>query len=427
MLGNMQTVKKIIVNPCWDNFNEIYLPFIDSDQAKDTEIFYGGSSSGKSNFIAHRAILDIMSGGHNYLCLRKIGSTVTKSIFNELSKAIIDLECQALFNIVPSQGHITCVTGYQILFAGLDDPEKVKSITPKKGVITDVFFEEATEATFEDLKQLRKRLRGLAIYKGKQVLKRIILAFNPIYRTHWLYREYFEKNNWADDQKFYEGDHLRILKTTYEDNKFLTEQDCRLLEEEEDPYWYQVYTLGNFGILGDAIITNWRVADLSDHSEFINIRHGLDFGFSSDPAAYVKIHFDRIKKKIYIFQGFEERKLTNPVLATRLKPFTGDDAVFCDSAEPKSIKELQDNSINSKAVKKGPDSVLFSIQWLQQHEIIVDGNLQHVINELNTWQWKKDKTGNSLPIPADTADHSIDATRYALEIEYMGMRGLDLR
>ena len=421
----MQTANKINIQPEWDNFNDIYLPFVDEEQARDTEIFYGGSSSGKSNFVAHRAVLDVLSGGHNYLSLRKIGSTVTKSIFNEIEKAISSLECQKLFNIVPSQGHITCLNGFQFLFAGLDDPEKVKSITPKRGVITDVIFEEATEATPEDIKQLRKRLRGLSIYKGKQVIKRIIFAFNPIYKTHWLYTEYFQPHNWTDDKEFYEDDYLRILKTTYKDNKFLTGQDIRLLESETDPYWYQVYTLGNFGILGDAIFQNWRIEDLSDHSQFTNIRYGLDFGYSADPASYTQSHIDHRYKKIYIFDGFEGTKLTNPELATRLTSYVGANALFCDSAEPKSIKELQDNDINAKAVKKGKDSVLHGIQWLQQFEIIIDSKLQHIINEFNTYQWKQDKDGNSLPIPSG-ADHAIDSLRYATEIETIGIKGLDL-
>ena len=423
----MQTAKnKIQLNPCWDNFNEVYLPFIDESSHRFLEVFYGGSSSGKSNFLAHRAILDILKGGHNYLCLRKVSNTVTKSLLNELAKAISDFCVKHLFNVVPSQGHITCVNGYQILFAGLDDPEKVKSITPRKGVLTDVWFEEATEASADDLKQLRKRLRGLAIYKGRRIKKRIILSFNPIYKTHWLYTEYFAPHRWTDDETFYEDNDLRILKTTYKDNKFLTEQDCRLLESEQDPYWYQVYTLGNFGILGDAIFQNWRIKDLSGrHNEFTNIRYGLDFGYSADPASYTQSHIDHRNKKIYILDGFEGTKLTNPELAARLESYVGANALFCDSAEPKSIKELQDNDINAKAVKKGKDSVLHGIQWLQQFEIIIDSKLQHIINEFNTYQWKKDKDGQSLPIPSG-ADHAIDSLRYATEIETIGIKGLDL-
>jgi phage terminase large subunit len=403
---------------CDDMYNPAYLPYL--HQSRSTEIFYGGSSSGKSNFIAQRCIENIMEGGHNYLCCRKMGNSITKSVFNELTKAITKLGVDHLFNAVPSQGHITCVNGYQIIFSGLDDVEKVKSITPKLGVITDVWAEEATEISYSDIKQLRKRLRGIATYLGKRVQKRIIMTFNPIYKTHWLYKEYFVPNEWRDDQKEFLSERLSILKTTHLDNEFLDEEDHLLLEEETDKYWYEVYTLGNFGILGDAIFTNWRIADLSKlKSSFDRIRNGLDFGYSSDPNAYVRIHYDKLNKKIYIFNAWQAKKLTNPMIAEKLKPIIGKEPIFCDSAEPKSIAELQADGIDARPVKKGKDSIMHGIKWLQKHEIIVDVTLQGVINEFNTYQWKKDKDGNALPIPTGD-DHFIDGLRYGTESEHTG-------
>ena len=239
----------------YDMYNPVYIPYL--TDPKNTEIFYGGSSSGKSNFVAARAIEDIMAGGHNYLCCRQMGNSLTKSVFNELEKAINKMGVRGLFDIVPSQGHISCINGYQILFSGLDDVEKVKSITPKKGVITDIWIEEATETARDSVKQLRKRLRGLAVYEGKRIRKRVILTFNPIYRTHWIVQEYFVPNGWKDDQTSFENDKIRILKTTHVDNYFLDPEDHEELENESDPYWHNVYTLGNWGLLGDSILTNW--------------------------------------------------------------------------------------------------------------------------------------------------------------------------
>lgn len=411
-----------VLDICKDMYNAAYLPYLTNPRS--TEICYGGSSSGKSNFIAQRTIEDVLSGGHNYLCCRKMGNSLTKSVFNELTKAISKLNVGHLFNAVPSQGHITCVNGYQIIFSGLDDVEKVKSITPKLGVVTDVWVEEATEVARDDIKQLRKRLRGLAVYDGRRVQKRIILTFNPIFKIHWIYQEYFFPIGWRDNQTKYDGDDLRILKTTHIDNDFLDPEDHRLLDEEPDEYWRQVYTLGNWGILGDAIITNWRTEDLSKRlHEFDRVRNGLDFGYSADPNALVRCHYNGPKKQIFVFSGWHQTKLTNPMIADRLRPDVGNQAVFCDCAEPKSIQELRDGGIDARGVKKGPDSLLFSIKWLQKHEIIVDEQLQGLINELNTWQWKKDKNGDSLPIPTDKDNHYIDALRYALEIEYNGFFG----
>jgi len=407
---------EITIDP--DIYNQVYYPYL--ERSWPTEIFFGGSSSGKSIFATQRAVEEVMQGGHNYLCLRKNANSVGKSVFNEIEKAISRLKARELFDIVPSQGHITCKNGYQFLFAGLDDVEKIKSITPKEGVITDILIEEATETAKEDFKQLKKRLRGIAIYKGKRIPKRVIMLFNPIYKTHWIYVEFFKPVGWSDSQTEYHDENISILKTTHIDNDFLDPEDHAHLENETDPYWRNVYTLGNWGTLGDLILKNWRVADLSDRSQFINIRNGLDFGYASDPNAFIRSHYDAQNKKIYAFSGWSQGGMTNPQIADRLKPDVGSGCVFCDSAEPKSIQELIDFGVDARGVKKGPDSVLFSIKWLQKHEIIVDDGLQGLANELSTWQWKKDKNGNSLPIPVDKDDHYIAALRYAHEIDYSG-------
>lgn len=400
----------------YNMYNPVYIPYLTNP--KNTEIFYGGSSSGKSNFVAARAIEEVMSGGHNYLCCRKMSVSLTKSVFNELEKAIDKLKARGLFNIVPSAGHITCLNGYQLLFVGLDDVEKIKSITPKKGVITDIWIEEATETIRADVKQLRKRLRGQAIYDGKRIRKRIILSFNPIYKTHWIVKEFFTPNGWADDQAHFENDRIRILKTTHLDNNFLDPEDHYELENETDLYWKEVYTLGNWGSLGDSILTNWTIEDLSNKKHtFDNIRNGLDFGYSNDPNSYVRIHYDKRNAIIYIFEGWQAKGMTNPEIAAKLKPVIGNEIIFCDSAEPKSIAEIKTDGIEARGVKKGKDSVLHGIKWLQKHTIVVDVSLQHIINELIIWGWKKDKNGESLPIPEDKNNHAIDAIRYGLSID----------
>ena len=403
----------------WDDiYNATYFPYL--DLTTRTQIFFGGSSSGKSFFLAQRCVEDLLQGDRNYLITRAVGNTIKTSVFNEVTKAIADYGVGYLFDINKSDMIITCkINRKQAIFKGLDDQEKIKSVTPINGVITDIWVEEATECAYEAIKQLNKRLRGKS-----RVPKRLILSFNPIYKTHWIFEQYFVPIGWTDDQRVYEGDHLFILKTTYKANEWLEEDDIYELENEADEYYRDVYTYGNWGILGDAILTNWKVADLSDMMvQFDNIRNGFDFGYSQDPASYVRMHYDGKNKRIYIFDGWEERKLTNPATAGKLKPIVGEEPVFCDSAEPKSIQELQENGINAVATKKGKDSVLHGLQWLQQHEIIVDKRLQHVINELTIHSWKKDKDGNSLPIPEDANNHSIDAIRYGLEIEFGGFFG----
>ena len=391
-------------------FNPVYYPYLTDDTPN--QIFYGGSSSGKSYFLAQRCVLDMIKGGHNYLVIRKVANTLEKSVYNEIRKAITFFKLDQYFTAKNSPLMITCFNGYQILFGGMDDPEKVKSITPSKGVLTDVWYEEATESDPEDIKQLDKRLRGQS-----KVRKRIILSFNPIYQTHYIYTDYFAEN-WADDKQAYKDDRLLILKTTYKDNKFLTADDVERLEAEKDEYWRQVYLLGNWGILGGAIFTNWKVEDLtSKRKTFDNFCNGLDFGFAEDPAAAVRCSYDRKHNKLYILDELYERGLTNDDLAKVIKPMFHSEIVLCDAAEPKSIAELQQRGINATAAEKGKDSVLFGIQWLQQLEIIIDIKCNNAKNEFSTYKWQENSHGDVVPKPVDRNNHLIDALRYALSLE----------
>lgn len=396
-------------------FNPIYRPYL--DDSTYTQIFYGGSSSGKSYFLAQRCILDMLKGGHNYLIVRKVARTVRKSVFNEITKAISFFKISKLFKVNVSDLVITGPNGYQIMFAGLDDVEKVKSITPAKGVITDCWVEESTETDYGDIKQLKKRLRGRAA-----VSKRIILSFNPVYQTHWIYTEYF-KGRWDDTKQAYRDDTLSILKSTYRDNTFLMPEDIRELESETDPYYRDVYSNGNWGVLGKVIFKNWHTEDLSKKSKtFSTFENGLDFGYAEDPAALIRSHFDRAQNTIYIIGAKYLHGLTNDLLAAECKNMFCQEIVTCDSAEPKSIAELRQHGVTCIAAQKGKDSVNFGIQWLQHVNIIVDSSLTELINELTVYKWQEDKDGNTLPKPVDRDNHLLDALRYSLEIE-MGWSG----
>ena len=391
-------------------FNPAYRPYL-ADETP-LQIFYGGSSSGKSVFLAQRAVWDIMRGGRNYLVCRQVGRTIRGSVSQEITKVIKRWGVSNLFNINKTDSTITCENGYQIVFSGLDDVEKLKSITPAKGVITDIWVEEATETETDSIKQLEKRLRG----GSDEVQKRMIFSFNPIMQSHWIYQEYFKPLGWADDQREYRSEDISILKTTYKDNHFLTAQDVKRLENEKDKYYYDVYTLGKWGVLGDVIFTNWEVADLSGMiDQFTNRRNGLDFGFADDPAAMIVSHYDKSRKTIYIYDELCELGLTNDILATEVKKKIGQQYVTCDSSEPKSIKELQNHSVNAQGAKKGKDSINFGVQWLQQQRIVIDSKCINTRNEFSTYHWKKDKDGNSMRVPVDRNNHFIDSTRYAYE------------
>ena len=394
-------------------YNKVYYPYLNF--VRPLEIFFGGSSSGKSVFIAQRLVRDLLKGLRNYLVCRNTGKTLKTSCFNEVRRVISDWELNDIFKINRSDLTITCINGYQALFKGLDDPEKIKSIVPEIGVITDIWLEEATECLYDAFKQLGKRLRG----KGPAATpKRIILSFNPILKSHWIYKSFF-KHLWVDGKTEARDKKISILKTVYKDNAFLEQDDIDRLEDETDEYYYQVYTLGEWGVLGDVIFKNWRVEDILGNealmATFDRFRHGLDFGYSNHPTAYNKMYYHPTRKRLYIIGEMNRKKMTNVMIARELRPGLDGDYLYCDSAEPKSIQELCDNKINALGAKKGKDSVLHGIQFLQGLEIIIDRTCQSTINDFQLYQWKKDKDGETLNVPVDKNDHHPDAVRYAME------------
>lgn len=393
-------------------FNQVYLPHLENYTR--TQIFYGGSASGKSVFLAQRCVYDILRGGRNYLICRAVGRTLRGSVYTEIQRIINGWGLENLFVTNKTDMLITCANGYQIIFAGLDDVEKLKSLTPAKGSLTDIWIEEATETEQSTVKQLYKRQRG----GSESTPKRLTMSFNPVIQSHWIYDEYFARVAWSDSQTEYHGDDLSIQKTWYIHNRFLTADDRKDLERETDRYYYNVYTLGNWGVLGNVIFTNWSVQDLSEmRNQLINTHNGLDFGFSSDPAALSRSHYDRSRKTIYLFDEIYETGLTNPQLAALLRPMCGQELIICDSAEPKSIRELRDLNINAHPAEKGPDSVNFGIQWLQQQSIIIDTRCINTRNEFMQYKWKEDRDGRAYRQPVDHNNHIIDATRYAYERE----------
>ncbi|MCK5019018.1 MAG: PBSX family phage terminase large subunit, partial [Candidatus Peribacteraceae bacterium] len=209
-------------------------------------------------FKAQDTIMDIMKGGRNYLVVRQVYSTLEESFYNELLKVIDSFCLGEFFTCKKSHLKITCSNGYQILFRGLDKVDKVKSITPIKGTITDVLIEEATEISKKDYLTLTTRLRG----KAKGIKKRIHLLFNPVLASHWIRKMFFKGVN----EELHNTKKLLIVKSTHVNNDFLEKEDHERYEEYKDidDYMYQVYTLGKWGVLKGLIFNtkNWRISDL---------------------------------------------------------------------------------------------------------------------------------------------------------------------
>ena len=379
------------------------------------QIFFGGSSSGKSYWLSQRTVFEVMQGV-NYLIVRKVGNTIRKSVFNEIVKAISNMGVSYKFTINKSDMVITYIPlGSQIIFSGTDDVEKLKSITPAKGVIESIWCEEATELAYEDLKQLDKRLRGHSRFS-----KKIILSFNPILKTHWIYKEFFA-DCWDESKRLYADDNKLILKTTYKDNNFLTEQDIYNLENETDEFYYNVYTCGNWGILGNVVFKNWETRDLSSVAgQFDRIYCGVDFGFN-DPNAFIKVHVDNDKKEIYVLDEIYRSGISieefGRDIQTRISNLQ---YIHCDSAEPRSIHALNQMGIRAQSVKKGPDSITYGIRFLQQYKIIIDTKCQNFINEISQYHYKENKDGEVMEVPVDKNNHLLDSLRYSVNDLIMG-------
>ena len=218
-------------------FNDVYVPFLENTDRY--LIFYGGGSSGKSYFIAQRYIYKLIHPARcNLLVVRQTGDTNRKSTFPLLKQVISNWNLGKYFKVNESDMRIKCLlNGNEVAFAGLDDVEKIKSITFENGELTDIWVEEATECQEADINQLKVRLRG-----GKSK-KQIVLSFNPINIQHWIKKHFIDSGL------------ATVCFSTYKDNKFLTDDDRKALEDLQytDEYTYEVYCLGHWGIIGKTV------------------------------------------------------------------------------------------------------------------------------------------------------------------------------
>lgn len=222
-------------------------------------VLVGGGGSGKSVFAASKIIYRCMTEpGHRFLVVRKVKETLRDSVFAELVNCIDRWGMRELWSIPKgrsSEIYLKCLNGSEILFFGLDDVEKRKSIQG----ITGIWIEEASELEPGDFRQLNIRLRGQTKYK-----KQMILSFNPIYKGHWLEGEFLNPD-WSSKKPDATTHH-----STYKDNRFLDEENKAVLEafKDTDEYYYTVYCLGEWGVLGKTIfpaqIVSERIAHLRD-------------------------------------------------------------------------------------------------------------------------------------------------------------------
>lgn len=316
-------------------FNQVYL---DNDLLNNQDrylVLMGGGGSGKSVFAAQKWIIRMMKESHpvykhRILVLRKVKDTLRGSVFEQLKNVISRWNLEPLFHIPKgrsSELYIKCRNGNEFIFAGLDDVEKLKSIVG----VTGIWLEEASEMDAEDFRQLDIRLRDYTVW-----YKQMIITFNPISVTHWLKGEFF-------DNKKPNG---TTMRTTYKDNKFLEKEQIAVLEgfKETDPYYYMVYALGEWGVIGktifDARIVTERIAQLRSQQP---LKRGF-FAFEyenekiidksikwiDDDNGYITIYKDVEKNIPYVIGGDTAGDGSDNFAGQLLNNITGEQvAVLC--------------------------------------------------------------------------------------------------
>lgn len=376
-------------------------------------ILKGGRGSSKSSHIGIEIVLRRVKTKSHALVVRKYGVYLEKSVYEQCKWAINHLGMASMWQARKSPLSLTYTpTGASIIFMGADDPHRIKSIKMSDMPITDLFVEEAADFKTEDeVTTITNSIVRATLPEGLDY--KIFIAYNPPKRrTHWLNKKY---------ESAIVAEHTYIHHSTYLDNPTLSAQLLMEIDhaKENQPHRYEWEFMGKPTGSGVTPFSNLQFKKITDEEvkQFDNIRQGHDFGYAVDPASVVRLHYDKTRRGIYIFNEIYGVKLSNRVVADKLKAKGMNDIkVLCDSAEPKSIDELKSYGIQAVGVTKGKGSVEHGEKWLDDLEfIIIDPDrCPNTTREFESIDYQTDKDGNPLARLADKDNHSIDSVRYSL-------------
>lgn len=290
----------------------------------------------------------------------------------------------------------------ELLFRSINNQEdyiKIKSLTD----VDFIWVNEITDIRESDYRIIKARLRG-----GKADFAQIIGDFNPIGKTNWVYKRFYEKKI---------SGVRRFGPYTVYHNPWATKPEIDDIEayREDNLQLWRVYCRGEWGELKGQVYS-WPEADLptADSGWYDEVFYGLDFGFSVNPAALVRIY--RKADKYWVQEMIYQAGLTNQDLAERMREMdiSPEASGYADSAEPKSIEELHRAGFNIYPSSKGRDSVRAQIDHLKGLDISVTSDSPNIKKELSGYVWKTDKDGESLNVPVKKKDHAMDAIRYGI-------------
>lgn len=392
----------------------VFAPVLfDIKEKRHTEyVFPGGRGSTKSSFVS-LAVGDILRSNDQIhaVIMRQVGDTMRSSIYQQARWAIEALGLEDEFECTVSPLEITRKsTGQKIYFRGADDPGKVKSIKVPFGYIGVLWFEELDQ--FMGPEAVRK-IEQSVIRGGDTAY--IFKTFNPPKSL----------NNWANKYIKIPKETRLVTESTYLDipKKWLGKTFIEEAEflKETNPDAYENEYLGVANGSGGSVFDNITIREITDDeiSGFDHVLNGVDWGWFPDPYAFVRVHYDRARLRLYVWQEYTCNKRSNRQTADQLikMGITGNDLLTCDSAEKKSIGDYKSYGLLARAAEKGPGSREYSYKWLQSlREIIIDNvRCPVAAQEFMDYEYERDKEGNIITGYPDGNDHVIDAVRYATE------------
>lgn len=371
----------------------------------------GGRGSTKSSFISIEVILELIKNpAMHAVILRKVANTLRTTVYNQYLWAIIELGLYEAFKCTVSPMEMTYKkTGQKILFFGLDDPGKIKSLKVPFGYVGIVHFEELDQfAGAEEVRNVEQSLlRGGGLFFNFK-------SFNPPITV----------SNWANKDVLTQKPGVLVHHSTFETTprawlgpKFL--EDAAFLKET-NPRAYEHEYLGVPTGTGGNVFENVVVRKIKPEEilQYDHILNGIDWGWYPDPFAFVRCQYNPGQSQLILFDEFGGNKLSNQETAdilTKRHGITENDLLICDSAESKSIGDYKSYGLFARAAEKGPDSRNYSFKWLASlKEIVIDPvRCPKALEEFQNYEYERDKNGEVISGYPDGNDHFIDATRYA--------------
>lgn len=402
--ANGVRLTSIIAEPFWPVHRDI------KRAGHDEYWLEGGRGSTKSSFISIEIIkLLIEHPQMHAIIYRRVGNTLRESVYEQIIWAIDQLGLHNKFQYRVSPLEIRYKkTGQRIIFRGADDPMKSKSIKISFGYFGILWFEELAEfGGMDDIRTIKA-----SIIRGGD-LSYTFFSYNPpMTARNWVNKEALvPKANRLTHHSTYLG-----VPREWLGKVFIAEAEAlKATNERAYRHMYLGEVTGTGGqVFNNLVLRDITTNELNLHSPFYN---GLDFGFAVDPDAYVRWAYDPRLRKIMAVDEFYGAGNSMERLSGEMVSRAGREVIRADNADPRMISELCSHGVVAIGVKKGPGSVEHGMRWLQSlGEIIIDPKrTPNIAKEFSAYEYETDKNGDFLAAYPDKDNHTIDATRYALE------------